>query len=354
MCDTGQRDTCNVNRDDFTETNLKLDIVDSDDLNSIVSRLPRDNLFKTRIGVSCRTAEAVTITLMTNHHTQPDLHKEVDEGLNLLPLPSLDNNSMLATNVGDDDSGVRPPFVNALLVNVVLSPTPSVTGGCPPATPTLAVTNSSSSPGQATKTQPSGGQESILLCGLFRPWRRSAAESELSRNTAPLMAETTNARSAGFLTMPTAVEYCGIIHCGAFASLSILLGACDSGRMRSALQAFQKDPSEGLTRHRKERYFPIIITVVLVSLTFVQGNNFGVPHFVWYLTLPPAMQQDCVQQREKTVFIFLKISAGIPSSPGAFPLDSTLVASESSPSVGSSSNSAYTPKEGMTASIAGC
>ena len=44
----------------------------------------------------------------------------------------------------------------------------------------------------------------------------------------PLMSETTNARSARFLTMPSVVEYCGVIHCRAFASLSILYGTLDS------------------------------------------------------------------------------------------------------------------------------
>ena len=62
---------------------------------------------------------------------------------------------------------------------------------------------------------------------LFVVGRRLAVENELSWNTAPLMAETTNVRSALFLTMPTVVEYCGIIHCGAFASLSIPYGAQD-------------------------------------------------------------------------------------------------------------------------------
>ena len=64
--------------------------------------------------------------------------------------------------------------------------------------------------------------------GLFRRWRQSAAENELSWNTAPLMAETTNARSVRFLTMPIVGECCAVIHCGAFASLSILYGALDS------------------------------------------------------------------------------------------------------------------------------
>ena len=99
--------------------------------------------------------------LMASHQTQLDLHKEVDEGLCLFPLPSLDNTSMLTTNVGGDDSGECPPFVNALLANVVLSPTPSVTGGCPPATPTLAViTSPSPRPDHTTRTQPRGGQQS--------------------------------------------------------------------------------------------------------------------------------------------------------------------------------------------------
>ena len=98
-------------------------MVDSDDLHSIAGELPRNDLFKTRTGVPCKSDKAVTITvyyttatvlvqgnsctnwvreessalidivraiyaLVANHHTQPDLHKEVDEGLRLLPLPS--------------------------------------------------------------------------------------------------------------------------------------------------------------------------------------------------------------------------------------------------------------------------
>ena len=58
----------------------------------------------------------------------------------------------------------------------------------------------------------------------FRWCRQSAAENEISWNTAPLMAET-NAWSARFLTMPTVVEYCGVIHC---ASLSSLYDTLDS------------------------------------------------------------------------------------------------------------------------------
>ena len=162
MCDTGQRDTCNVDPADFTKTNQK---VDSDDLNSIASKLRRDDLFKTSIGVSCRTARAVTITvyyttgtvlvqgnrctnwvqeeiralidtvrainaLVAIHHTQTDLDAEVDEGLRLLPQPSPDSNSMLTSNVGGDDSGVRPPFVNALLAKVILLPTCHFHKGC--------------------------------------------------------------------------------------------------------------------------------------------------------------------------------------------------------------------------------
>ena len=57
----------------------------------------------------------------------------------------------------------------------------------------------------------------------------TAAENELSWNAAPLMAETTNAQSARFLIMPTVVEYCEVIHCGEFASLSIL---CSAGLSR--------------------------------------------------------------------------------------------------------------------------
>ena len=45
----------------------------------------------------------------------------------------------------------------------------------------------------------------------------------------PLMAETTNNYVIGTVSgMPTVVEYCGVIHCGTFASLSILYGALDS------------------------------------------------------------------------------------------------------------------------------
>ena len=108
--------------------------------------------------------------LVASHHTQPNLYKEVDEGVCLLPLLSPDNTSMQTTNVGSDDSGVCPPFVDALLAKVVLSLTPSVTGGCPPATPTLAVTTSQSSrPGHATPTQPNGGQQSTSKTTSRRP-----------------------------------------------------------------------------------------------------------------------------------------------------------------------------------------
>ena len=41
-------------------------------------------------------------------------------------------------------------------------------------------------------------------------------KNEFYWNIAKLMAETGNARSARFLTMPTVVEYCGVIHCGPF------------------------------------------------------------------------------------------------------------------------------------------
>ena len=87
--------------------------------------------------------------LTVNHHSHPDLHKELDEGRRLLSRPSLDNATRQTANVGD--SGLRPPCVTALLAKVVLSPTPSVTGGCPPATPTPAVTTYlSPRPGHAT------------------------------------------------------------------------------------------------------------------------------------------------------------------------------------------------------------
>ena len=49
---------------------------------------------------------------------------------------------------------------------------------------------------------------------------------------------------------------------------------------------------------RKERYSPIIIAVDLVSVKFV--------HFVWYFALLPALQHQCMQLREKNIFIFLK------------------------------------------------
>ena len=63
VCDIGQRDTCNVDWDDFTKTNRRLDVVDLDDLGSIASELPRNDLFKKRIGVSVGSAKAVTITV---------------------------------------------------------------------------------------------------------------------------------------------------------------------------------------------------------------------------------------------------------------------------------------------------
>ena len=96
--------------------------------------------------------------ILANHHTQPDLHKEVDEGLRLLPLPSPDSTSTQTTSAGD--SGTRPSFVTALLAKAVLSPTPSLTGGCPPATPTSAVTTRPSPrPSHPSPTQPNGGQQ---------------------------------------------------------------------------------------------------------------------------------------------------------------------------------------------------
>ena len=36
--------TCSVDWTDFTKTNQKLDVVDSDDLNSIANKPPRDDL----------------------------------------------------------------------------------------------------------------------------------------------------------------------------------------------------------------------------------------------------------------------------------------------------------------------
>ena len=69
---------------------------------------------------------------------------------------------------------------------------------------------------------------SLCIYCLFRRWRRSAAENGLCWNIVPLMVEKNISRSARFLTMPTVVEYFGIIHCGAFASLSVIYGALDS------------------------------------------------------------------------------------------------------------------------------
>ena len=92
--------------------------------------------------------------------------------------------------------------------------------------------------------------------------------------------------------------------------------------------------SEDITGHKKERYSPIIITVALVCLIFVLGNDFGVPHFVWYFMLSPAMHAAAVEEH---LYFPLKNSAGIPSLPGAFSFDSAVNSSESSSSVGSSS-----------------
>ena len=157
---------------DFTRTNRRIEVADSGDLEPIARELPSNDLFKSRIRVTLGSAKAVTITvyyttgtvleqgnrctswvreefsalidtiramyILANHHTQPDLHKEVDEGLRLLPLPSPDSTSTQTTSAGD--RGTRPPFVTALLTKAVLSPTPSVMCGCPPANPTSAVT----------------------------------------------------------------------------------------------------------------------------------------------------------------------------------------------------------------------
>ena len=177
---------------DLTRTNRRLEVADSGDLDPIARELPSNDLFKTRIRVTLGSAKAVTITvyyttgtvlvqgnrctswvreefsalmdtvramyIQANHHTQPDLHKEVDEGLHLLPLPSPDSTSTQTTHAGD--SAMRPLFVTALLAKAVLSPTPSVMGGCPPATPTPAVTTRPSPrPSHPTPTQPNGGQQ---------------------------------------------------------------------------------------------------------------------------------------------------------------------------------------------------
>ena len=204
MCDNGRHDTCNVDWADSTKTNRTLDVADSDVLDSVAGELSRIDLFKTRVGGSLGSAKAVTITvyyttgtvvvqgnrctdweqeefralidtiravytLMASHQTQPELHKEANEGLCLLPLPSPDNTSMLTTHLGGDDSGVRPPFVNVLLEKVVFSPIPFIMGGCPPATPTPAVTTSPSSrPGHATPNHPREGQQ---LASETTSWR---------------------------------------------------------------------------------------------------------------------------------------------------------------------------------------
>ena len=104
---------------DLTRTNRRLEVAGTGDLKSIACELSRNDLFKTRNRVSLGTATAVTITvyyttrtvlvqgnrctswvreefsalmdtiramyILANHHTQLDLHKEVDEGLRLLP-----------------------------------------------------------------------------------------------------------------------------------------------------------------------------------------------------------------------------------------------------------------------------
>ena len=192
VCDIGQRVAYSADWADFTRTNRRIEVADSGDLEPITSELPSNDLFKTRIRVTLGSAKAVTITvyyttgtvlvqgnrctswvreefsalmdtiramyILANHHTQPDLHKEVDEGLRLLPLPSPDSTSTQTTSAGD--SGTRPQFVRALLAKAVLSPTPSVTGGCPPATPTSAVTtHPSPRPSHPSSTQPNGGQQ---------------------------------------------------------------------------------------------------------------------------------------------------------------------------------------------------
>ena len=76
-----------------------------------------------------------------------------------------------------------------------------------------------------SQLQSQGSDQHINFYGFFR---LSAAQNELSWNTAPLMAETTTARSAQYLTMPTVVDYCGVMHCGTFASLSSLYSAMNS------------------------------------------------------------------------------------------------------------------------------
>ena len=187
-------DACNVDRADFTRTNRRLEVVDSDDLESLAFELPRNVLFKARIRVSLRSAKAVPITvyytartvlvkgnrctswvreefnalidniraiyvLTADHHSQPNLHKELDEGLRLLSLPSLDNATRQTTNVGD--SGLRPTCVTALLAKVVLSPTPSVTGGCHQPFPHW-LSSLIRLPDQATLPQPSPVEDNSI------------------------------------------------------------------------------------------------------------------------------------------------------------------------------------------------
>ena len=199
------------------------EVIDSGDLEPIARELPSNDLFKTRIRVTLGSAKAVTITvyyttgtvlvqgnrcsswvrkefsalmdtiramyILANHHTQPDLHKEVDEGLRLL-LPSPDNTSTQTTNAGD--RGTRPPFVTALLAKAVLSPTPSVTGGCPPATPTsAATTHTSPRPSHPTPTQPNGGQqETTNLFNSNTPPRSQTAKKLMQSAQNPPKAST--------------------------------------------------------------------------------------------------------------------------------------------------------------------
>ena len=117
------------------------------------------------------------------------------------------------------------------------------------------------------------------------------------------------------------------------------------------LQVFQKAVAKILPNtERRSRYSPIIILVALFSICLVQGNDFGVPRFVFDSALSPALQQQCMHLREN-IFIYLKNFRRNTIFARRFPLDSALIVSESSSSVGSSSKSVYLPKEDKTASI---
>ena len=176
--------------------------------------------FKTRTGVSCRTAKAVTITVLLLHcqdcasagqqvhklgtgriqgsdrhyhsYLRPDGQSPHPtwQGGGWGPSPSFSTfNGQQFNADGEcwrDKSGMHQPFVNALLAKVVLSPTPSVTGGCPPAIPTPAViTSSSSRPDHATPTQPSGGQQSTCETTSQHPDLNTASKAKYTHISPP-------------------------------------------------------------------------------------------------------------------------------------------------------------------------